>query len=491
MKKIILYAACVLSLASCKKFLDVNTDPNKAVTVPSKVLLPTTTIGIGWANTNELGRAASVLVQYNAGLANQSLGYDSYNLAGLFDNQWDYEIYAKVVNNLRIIIKQSEATDPAYSGIAKMQLAYIISIATDVWGDVPYSQAGFGLEFPQPRYDKQEDIYQGNAALGITSLFDLVRSGIADMDKVSALKPTTDDLIYGGAVAKWKRAGNSLLLKFANTISGVNPTLAKTVITEVLGSANGYINDNTLDFQVPFASSTGNQNPMYVQDISGSFKNGEMLSSRFLALTKSMNDTVRLAKFYTKKPIPATPTILRFVAYDNGSGVTLPTLATRSEYNTYVVGAAGEAPARLLTNFQMQFILAESAITLGTSGDANALYQAGIKASMAKVGMTTAEINGYFDTNPTIVTLAGTNEEKVKQIITQKYISLVGNGIEAYNDYRRTGYPVLAPATNAAGDNGGKIPLRYVYTSGEGNANPNQPKPTIKTSVKVWWGKAL
>jgi hypothetical protein len=92
-------------------------------------------------------------------------------------------------------------------------------MATDLWGDVPYSQAGQGLLFPQPRFDKQEDIYQGSASLGIQSLFDLVKEGMADLDKPSTFRPANDDLIYKGDVAKWKRAGNSLLLKFALQIS--------------------------------------------------------------------------------------------------------------------------------------------------------------------------------------------------------------------------------------------------------------------------------
>src|SRR4029079_17508594 len=163
---------------------------------------------------------------------------------------------------------------------------------------------------------------------------------------------------------------------------------------------NNYINANTFDFEVPFGTSQGNQNPIY------SFNNVNrtsdlMLSSRFLALSKSLNDTVRLAKFYTK-PTGA------FVALENGAAQTLPTLpalATRSKYNVYVTGAAGEAPVRLLTNFQVQFILAESALILSTPGDANAYYQAGIRASMAKTGMTVTEIDDYFATNPSVVTL--------------------------------------------------------------------------------------
>jgi hypothetical protein len=108
---------------------------------------------------------------------------------------------------------------------------------------------------------------------------------------------------------------------------------------------------------------------------------------------------------------------------------------------------------------------------------------------MQKVGMTTAEIDNYFATNPTVVILTGTTEEKRQQIITQKYLAWVGNGIEAYNDYRRTRYPPLALALNPSGDNPNVIPERLPYTPGELAANPNAPKPRPKTDVKVWWAK--
>lgn len=489
MRKVLIFALCMLTLASCKKFLDVNQNPNEPTDAPPNVLFPITTVGIGWANGNELGRLASVLVQYNAGLSNSASTYDSYNIAGLLDNQWDFEIYNRTTSSLRVLIKKTEATSPAYSGVAKIELAYLMSLATDLWGDVPYSQAGFGLEFVQPRYDKQEDIYRGNNSLGIVGLFDLVRSGLADLSKPSALTPGSDDKIYGGNLTSWKKAAGSLLLKFANTVSNVDKPLATSVINEVLASSTSYIKDGDPDFAVKFFAVEGNQNPMYQQDWGNpTFKHNEMLSARLLTLSKSLNDTVRLSKMYTK------PLGTRFVAYDNGSNVALPTLANRSEYNTYVVGTlppgvGGEAPVRLLTNFQGNFILAEAAVTLGiNSANANAYYQAGIKGSMSKTGMTTAEINQYFTDNPGVVNLSGTDANKVKQIITQKYLAWVGNGIEAYNDYRRTGYPVLGLSLSAAGDNPAVIPRRYAYTTKEGNANPNQPKPRPRTDQKVWWG---
>ena len=483
-------ASLALAIPSCKKWVDVNQNPNNPVTVPPSTLLPTTTLGTAFANSNALGQVTSLLVQYNAGAANQAQNnYDVFDIDNQLDNQWNFEIYGGTLNNLQLLIEGQQATNPAYSGIAKLLKAYILSLATDLWGDVPYSQAGQGLRFPQPRFDKQEDIYQGNSAQGIQSLFDLVKEGIADLDKTSPLKPAADDVVYKGDLVKWKRFGNSLLLKFAIQITNRNTALAKSTIESVL-AGNTYINANNLDMEVPFGSTQGNQNPMF----SFNYVNRTtdlILSTRFLNLIRNLNDTVRLAKFYTK-PTGA------FVSINNGSAITTvpPALATRSRYNTYVVGTipatgtvGGDGPVRLLTNFQTQFILAEAALILNTPGDPNTYYQAGIRASMQKVGMTTAEIDNYFATNPTVVTLAGTNAQKRQQIITQKYISLVGNAIEAYNDYRRTGTPTLTLPQNTTGDNPNVIPQRMPYTPNELTRNPNAPSPRPKTDVKVWWAQ--
>jgi hypothetical protein len=189
MKKLPVLLFIIAVFASCQKFLEVNVTPNNPTAVPPSAILTSTQLSLGFLNSNDLGRASSLLVQYMAGVANQPAVYDVYNLDGSFDNQWNFEIYGQSTSDLQILIDQYSATSPAYSGIAKIQLAYVYSVATDLWGDVPYSQGGQGLKFRNPRFDKQEDIYLGNATLGIISLFDLVRSGISDLSKPSVLKP--------------------------------------------------------------------------------------------------------------------------------------------------------------------------------------------------------------------------------------------------------------------------------------------------------------
>jgi Starch-binding associating with outer membrane len=486
--KIIPLITAVIIFSSCgKSFLDVNTNPNAVVDVTPKTLLPNTTIGMAFANSNEIGKVAGLLMQYNSGILGQAGAYDSWNIGSL-DNSWSNEIYTNVVSNIGILIQKTQGISSAYSGIAKLQLAYTMAMVTDVWGDVPYSQAGQGfdesglLKFPQPRFDEQKDIYMGNSSKGIKSLFDLVREGLTDIASPSAQRPGTDDLVYGGDLAKWTRFGNSLLLKLALQVSNRDAATTTSVINSILSGNKPIIDaiDGSLDFNVPFTKA--NPNAYYLQDIGGSIPNSQMLSNRFLALERSLNDSLRLSKLYIK---PAAT----FIGYDNGSPFTAPTATTRSYYGTYVLGAtrSGEAPIRLFTSFLTNFILAEAALRFGTTGDPNTYYQNGIKASMKATGMTDSEITAYFTANPAIAALSGTTDEKLQQIITQKYIASIGNALESYNDHRRTGYPLLTPPLVTAGDDPNVFPQRYPYTNSEGTSNPNQPNPRPRTTVKVWW----
>jgi hypothetical protein len=482
----------ILSVTSCtKSFLDVNDDPNNPRDVPVKTLLPNATIGMAFSNGNEIGKASALLMQITSGITGNSSSYDRWNL-GSMDNQWTGELYANVINNLGIIIQKSEDRSRAYSGIAKLEQAYTFSMITDLWGDVPYSEAGKGLnedgtvKFPTPRFDAQQDIYLGNESLGIQSLFNLVREGLADIaangPSRPGIDPGADDLIYKGDLSKWTRFGNSLLLKFALQVSNEVPDTTRNVIKDIIDNNKPFINalNGSLDFNVPFTNA--NPNPYYLQDIGGSIPNTQMLSNHFLQLERDLNDSLRLSKFFTK---PAAT----FIGHDNGSPFVAPTAATRSYYGEYVLGPnrTGDAPIRLITAFRNYFILAEAALRFGVTGDPNVYFQNGIRASMLSVGLTEAQITAYFTANPTIVNLTGTDEEKLEQIITQKYVASVGNALEAYNDYRRTGYPVLSQPQVTDGDDPNVFPQRFPYTNNEGARNPNQPNPRPRTTVKVWW----
>jgi hypothetical protein len=482
------------AVASCSPatFLDVNVSPNNPTAVQPSVQLPTIAVGTAFVVGNTLGRDGDLFMQHYAGIANQPFTEDKYAISGNYDNEWRNDLYGNNLTGAQTLITNN-AANPAYTGIAKLLKAYNFALVTDMWGDVPYSQALQGLANIHPAFDKQQDIYEG--ATGIQSLFDLVREGLADLDKTGGLAPAGDDFVYKGDLTKWRRMGNMLLLKFACTVSRKDPALATKVINEVLAKGAGgsaAIATNADDFSVPFGTALGNTNPYYSYNVTNR-PNDQMASTRFLDSLTAFNDP-RLPKYFTTTPSNNSPTHTtvagKFTGFENGSSATAPSrtaaVNNRSVYNTYVTGTAGEAPMRLLTNFQRCFILAEMAIRLKTAGDANLLYQEGIRRSMELTGLSTTEIDAYFASNPAIVTLRGDDNHKYDQIIRQKWVAWVGNGYEAWNDYRRTGYPKLQPALNVSFTP--NIPQRLLYPPSEVAANGDAiPKTNVTIDKPVWW----
>ncbi|RZJ95418.1 MAG: SusD/RagB family nutrient-binding outer membrane lipoprotein [Hymenobacter sp.] len=504
--------ALVFSTISCSKdkLLDINNTPNSPTSVTMPVLFTGTLAATGFMATNDLGRTGSLLIQHSAGIANQPAAYDVYILRGSFDNQWNGELYGGALVNSQLLIDLAVTqSSPAYSGVAKLIKAYNFSVVTDLYGDVPYSQALQGIANAHPRYDKQEDIYKGNTSLGIQGLIALVQDGLADLDRTSATKPGLgDDLAYGKTtnnIAQWKKMGNTLLLKFANTISKKEPALAATLINQ---AATGAFTSNADDFEIPFGTATGNLNPLYNYNFV-TRPDDQMLSQTLLNAMASRNDPRLPIYFNTTQPVTGTvnttgttTSVGTFTGYINGNTAPVPArvpvaanpaLTNRSRYNTYIRGASGEAPARLLTNFQRLFILAESVLTLPGitatgAATAQSLYQDAIRASMTKAGITDAAVTAYLSANPSVAILSTNQAQALSQIITQKWIAWVGNGIEPYNDYRRTTYPTLAPALNASGDDN-TLPQRFPYPLSEltANAGAENQNVNLRTSAKVWW----
>ncbi|MCL7987972.1 SusD/RagB family nutrient-binding outer membrane lipoprotein [Sphingobacterium sp. lm-10] len=474
--------ALALSATSCNKFLDVNDTPNNPLEVPAATLLPVGLSGTAFANSNELNRFASTIMSVTAGVSGSPAGYDIYEVFGDdFGNQWNFEIYGGALINYKKMLEEAEkANSPVYAGVGKIMMAFTFAMATDAWGNVPYSEALLGdMELTSPRLDSQQDIYLGNEAQGIQSLFDLIREGLEDLDGESILTIGSDDIVYGGDLAKWKRAGNSLMLRLAMQISSVEPQIATQVIQEVM-NRNMYINANDQNLAVRFGGQVGSQAPLWTLTRNSSFQNELLISTRFVNKLQTLNDP-RLPLFVTR------PTG-QYVTIDNGFRGTPPAVAGRSVYNSYAIGIGGEGPVRLLTNAQTAFILAEAVVRLGVAGNASELYQRGIRASMQDAGVASADIDAYFTANPTVVTLTGTSDQQIEQIINQKYISLFSNGLEQWNDWRRTGYPTLADHQNAQGIDGTR-PVRLIYLFTEQQRNPNFPQGdnAPQSNVPVWW----
>src|SRR5690606_6433001 len=193
MKKLFNYivGGVLLTTTACSEFLDINETPNDPVNVTPSVLLPTGLAGTAFANNNELNRFGSTIVSVTAGASNSPQDYDVYTIDGAdFTNEWRFDLYGGSLITYESLIKAADdVNSTSYRGIAKIMKAYTFALATDVWGDVPYSEALRGAEISQPKLDSQRDIYLGGS--GVQSLFDLVREGLADLNTASNVNPST------------------------------------------------------------------------------------------------------------------------------------------------------------------------------------------------------------------------------------------------------------------------------------------------------------
>jgi hypothetical protein len=163
----------------------------------------------------------------------------------------------------------------------------------------------------------------------------------------------------------------------------------------------------------------------------------------------------------------STPAANADGSYDGGSGAK-------------AISYAGDAPVRMLTFAEYNFIRAEAAL-YGVAGDAQTFFEAGIRASMAMAGVTGAAADAYVAANGT---LTGTNENKLKRIITEKYIASYGVVLEPWSDWRRTGYPEITPVSNAVVSG---IPRSLFYPQNEIDLNPNAPKQKGTILERVFW----
>src|SRR5436190_23179196 len=145
--KLILFFTGILTLGSCKKMMDINTDPDRLASTTSLYpqLLTSAQVNLGFEGGSDLYRYTTEIMQQMSGQAsqpNQTYEYYRYNIKGSDENNVWSSIFSSTLNDLELIIKQATASgSPYYSGIAKILKAYEYSLVVDVWGDVPYTEA--------------------------------------------------------------------------------------------------------------------------------------------------------------------------------------------------------------------------------------------------------------------------------------------------------------------------------------------------------------
>ena len=459
MKKISIYIMGFALLASsgCKKFIDVNTDPNNAVDGTEATMLPPVEIAI--ADEMYGGNAAFIVQNFMQTTAiNQPPPQIGTYLEINSDLDGDWSVYySTVLINLKIINTKAIADGKLnYAAIAQILSALALGNATDLWGDIPYSQALQGTANLSPVYDKQEDIYKD-----IQTLLD---KGIADINAGTTTVPSSDDFFYTGDMSKWKMLAYSLkaryymhLTKAPGYTAAAQAQLALTALTNAMQSSDD-------DLQYMFPGAAGQTNPWYnnFNQVSTA-----VISSDFVDTLVTRNDP-RLSKMVS----PSTETGL-YTGREIGDAAA-GDLESYSYPSSYYMGIG--AGVYMMSYSETLFLKAEATYIVSGYAAAQSIYQSAVTAHMTKVGVAAADITTYLNSRGT---LTAANAEQ--RIIEEKFISNYLN-LEIFNDWRRTGYPTMVKVPNALSD----IPRRVLYPEAEITTNP-QPQQSAILTDRVWW----
>jgi len=457
-----MFVFAALILTSCEKWIntDINTNPDAPITVPISTLLPAIEANMGY-NTiggNDLCRVTSIWLQQLQGIERQSLATADYQLReGDVNNQWNTD-YAGTMEDLKQVMTLATNEGNVYAlGIAQVLMANSLGVCTDVWNDMPYTEAFQGAENFAPIFDSQQQIYQTIQELLDAAITNFNMSGNWTVD---------GDMIYNGDISLWTKAAYAFKARYALHLSKINGTTAYTDALAALPNAFGAWSE---DLQFVFGNSQGFSNPLW-----------QFMDQR--------GDISMHAFFINMLTVRFDPRITVYATTDVNGGYSGNDWGG-SSYDVSFPGSAVadmNSPVPFITYAECLFIKAEAEFMTGAAeAQVRADISAGVTASMDKLGVLNPAYMTAYDS--VLTTLSG--PALLNEIMTQKYIALYYQS-EAYNDWRRTGMPVLTPNPDGSGPNiTPEIPRRFPYSTDEINYNANCPDyGTIWN--RVWWDPA-
>jgi hypothetical protein len=458
MKKIVfsLLALLLVSAGGCKKYLDVNVDPNNPLEVQESLILPPVELSI---SRNLMSGNIATLVQHYmqvmaANQPNPQIG--TYRL--LHDDisgDWS-SIYAEELNNLKLMNDKAEKNGNFhYAAVAKILTAFSLGTATDLWGDIPYSNALMANAGFTPVYDKQEDIYKA-----VQTLLD---HAIADMDKASLKSPGADDYFYQGDMAQWQKVAYTLKARYYMHLTKAPGYTAGTQADLALQTLTKGLQSNDDDLKLAYPGAAGQENGWWLNFNAVSTA---VLASTFVDALKARNDP-RLPKMV--KPAEATG------LYTGRPIGTEVGVLTEYSYPTDFYAGIG-ATNDILTYSEALFLKAEATLIKSGYAAAQPIYQEGILSHMQKLGVSETDVSTYLASRGTL-----TSQNALPRIMEEKSVANFLN-IENFSDWRRTGFPALTKVPGALSD----IPRRFIYPQNEMITNP-QPQQSAKLTDPVWW----
>src|SRR5579859_3709363 len=508
-KGILLAAMAATVLTSCDKgYKELNINPD-AVSSPTPQYVFTLAEYDGAGYGGQYGSSAADFLlgtmqyttSYNdvAGWGSKYINSQIQQTYGPFNAAYPDEI-----NELGIVIKavKSDPTKVNWLAEARIWRVYCFMRQTDLYGDIPYSQAGLGYDSSnyKPVYDPQQTIYSNM----LSELDAAAQSLDAGKSTFSAA-----DLIYGGNTAQWKKFAYSLMLRLGMRMTKVDPASAQTWVTKAI--AGGVITQDADIAKMSYlkGGQTINENPLvldlwnndYIAQNGQTNTEGGKYADTWISYLQSTNDPrLPIISVVWIGGKPDTTSSKQLGMSQDIPNKIPANFVSFSEPNPATVLGLG-SPKLLFTAAESYFLMTEAALRGWYNGaTASSLYTLGIQAAMRHWSIVAgsagtisqAAINTYVNNNTLV---SGTLDQQMKQIYTQFWVSMFPDAQEVYNNWRRTGYPALVPNNYPTNATGGQIFRRFEYPISEQSLNTVNYNAAIARQgaddlmTRIWWDK--
>lgn len=549
-KTIAAFCFCTI-LGSCMdEYLDINDDPNNPLEASLPLLMTSSQADIAGALGNSIGGLSAIPQAYTQQMFQRGITEQDYALTGS-----DFEVitpwnilYTRGLMDIEQILEQGREQEAwSYVGVAQILKAYTFSLMVDVWGNVPYAGALEGPENLSPAYQSGETVYP--------ELLALLDSGMMNLERESIIVMGSDDVFYDGDLSLWRKFAKTVKLKMYNQIRLVEDVSAEVTALLEEGDLISDQGED-FEFPYSTSVSPENRNPAYVQEYEPgaaqfyinpffyeTLAGLNTFSHRGYGVEIGMADP-RIPYYFYDQLSAGEPAEnpCAYCETDVNGNLIIPQLegtgflsiymfsfnidpnegfsqsVSQTVAGLYPVGGRydegegvpvnfngeGDVPQRLLTYFARKYIEAELYLTGVVSGDAEATLREAIQASFDKVNQVASnashksvpaipqeEIDLYIEAVMADYAAADT-EGKLEHIITQKWIASYGFAIDAYTDYRRTGYPVLHDGNEdnlatTSRTRGYPYSFPWVTANLEINASAPDQKQIATPEARVFW----
>ena len=467
---------CLILASSCTKdFEEINTNPNAPNNVQPSLLLRQVIYDFGEQMSYEGFVAGDLLSQHRTALDFNLFDRHALKSPQLGGNPWPI-FYTNLRDN-QIILNQAQSvnTYAVYEGPALLLKAYMSAGLTDLFGDVPYSEAFNGVNGTvTPRYDLQENIY-----LNEDGILNNIDKGIAAIQAYNDVITLDGDILFNGDLNAWITFGNSLKIKQLLRISS---KLDVSLEMQAIFESGNYFTSNSQNAIFNFTNTDPNSFRLAQLRV-GDFNNF-VLSETMENVLKNLNDT-RIEQFF--RPTGNSNGV-EFEGLINGidASSTSIELASLSLAGPVFREDTSSLDANFLTAWETYFNLAEAAERGIINADPQSLYETGVTLAFE---YWQTELPSNYLTGPAAYNVTGTSP--IEQIVTQKWIAQIINGYEGWIEWRRTGFPTFLDVQSSL--NGGLIPVRMPYPADEEALNnENYLEAANATNgnsldVPVWW----